>query len=238
MSGGGGTQTSTQQTSQNLPAWEVPYGKDYLGSLMSYVFPTAQAPANTSAAAAMLNQIDPSGTAYSMFAPMISGSPYLQQMAAQNPAAVVGAISPMAAAQMSNQNLYGGGSTGGNAYGLNWIPGLGGQSSAAGAAQGAATAPAASSGNTAASSGMTGIFSPSYATTAAAPPAPAAAAPAPAATTTTPAQTGGSIYSPQNNPLAGTILSGWFTQQTPEMQQQIIANYANPTTQTGRGTAR
>jgi len=77
-----------------------------------------------SAAGQMLQQIDPSGNAYSMFAPMIAGSPFLQNMAASNPAAIVGAISPMAAAQAGgNTNLYGGGGSlanliGGGAAGM------------------------------------------------------------------------------------------------------------------------
>lgn len=140
MSGGGGTQTSTTTSAQNLPGWEQEPAKAYLSSLMGYVFPGSTVPsswfnnkgftfptggttgsggtADTSAAAQMLNQIDPTGTAYSLFAPMISGSPYLQNMAAQNPAAVVGATSPMAASQLGNQNLYGSSNSA-----LSWIPG-------------------------------------------------------------------------------------------------------------------
>lgn len=246
MSGGGsGNQTSTTTQTANLPTWEQAAARDYLGSLMNYVFPTSSQPANDTAAASMLNQIDPTGTAYSMFSPMISGSPYLQQMAQNNPAAVVGAISPAASSQLGNTNLYGSGQSA-----LSWIPGytggLGTSTSAAGAAPAAATAPAANSGS---SGSFGGIFSPSYAGTAATPPAtPNQGTPA----TTTPAGSTGTLqalsggpavnpagaqYTSVNNPLANSILAPWFTQQSPQMQQQIINNLGTSQTQTGRGGA-
>jgi hypothetical protein len=151
--GGGGSSKTTTTSTQQLPAWEQEPAKAYLSSLMGYVFPGTQVPANwfstggfgfpsggvtgapsaatmaaqggptatqgggpvmnaqNSAALQMLQQIDPTGTAYAMFAPMISGSPFLQQMALTNPAAIVGAVSPAAASQLAG--LYGGGGGGG-----------------------------------------------------------------------------------------------------------------------------
>jgi hypothetical protein len=132
--GGGGTQTSTT----GLPTWEQPFANQYLASMLNYVFApnappnqmnapgsfpspsqVATSPTGQSAAGKMMQQIDPTGTAYSLLAPAISGSPFLQQMAANNPGAIVGAGSPMAASQLSNPNLYGGS----NPY-LSWIPGM------------------------------------------------------------------------------------------------------------------
>lgn len=136
---GGGSQTTTQTS--GLPGWEQQYANQYLAAMLNYVlgpgappnqfnapgsFPSPQqaaagqsGQAGQSAAAQMMQNIDPSGTAYSMLAPMISGSPFLQQMAANNPGAIVGASSPMAASQLGNMNLYGSS----NPY-LSWIPGL------------------------------------------------------------------------------------------------------------------
>jgi hypothetical protein len=192
--GGSGSQQTTTQSNQKLPQWEREPAKAYLSSLMGYVFPGSTVPsswfntpgesfptggANTGvtttgggagggggqAAASMLQQIDPSGSAYSLFSPMISGSPFLQNMAAQNPAAFAGATSPAAASQLAG--LYGGSNPlGGFTSGLTTNPNpanpvMGGGMNA----------------GTPSPSSFGGMFSPGAAGTAAAPPPPAPAPP-------------------------------------------------------------
>ena len=54
------------------------------------------------------NLLDPTAAA-NLFLPMIAGSPYLQNVAAQNPGALIGAVSPAAANQLyAYPFLYGG----------------------------------------------------------------------------------------------------------------------------------
>lgn len=127
MGSGGGTQTSTQQTSAHLPGWENQYAKAYLSALSGLVFPGMTVPQNyfgangawsfptsgptdvagsTGAAGASGMQPGASQPAtanavnYNLLDPMIASSPYLQNLAAVNPAGVQGAISPAAANQL------------------------------------------------------------------------------------------------------------------------------------------
>lgn len=226
--GGSGTQQTTTTQSKSLPQWEQEPAKEYLASLMNYVFPGSQVPqswfstkgysfptggvsdvagastgatggpgggnAGLYAAGQQMQQLDPTGTAYGMLAPMISGSPFLQNLAAQNPSAITGAMSPMAASQLGG--LYGGSFTGSPQASVN-------AANVVNAMGGIPQAPT---------------------------PVPAPApAPAPAAKP---------AAKKKSNPLAGNVLADFYDQQTPEQQAKIDAQYAQPQTQKGRGTAR
>lgn len=128
-SGGGGTQQSTQTTSQKLSPWEQPYAKEYLASLASQIFPGMTLPADylgkgkdipnfgSGQASAAGGGAAPQGNgvaelqgslnplAQQFLGSTIGGSSYLQGQAQNNPAAIYGASSPTALNQLSQ--LYG-----------------------------------------------------------------------------------------------------------------------------------
>lgn len=118
--------TSTQQTKNQLPAWEAPYAKAYLSSLAGLVFPGMTVPGNMisqkgynfpngggTGSGSGLGGAGGSGSQAPQFPgldsqlasqfvnPMLASSPYLQNQAQQNPASVSGQMSPAAFNQLA-----------------------------------------------------------------------------------------------------------------------------------------
>ena len=117
--------TSTQQTKNQLPAWESPFAKEYLASLAALVYPGMTVPSNyigqkgynfgsgsgssgsgsggaggTGSQAGQFPGLD-SQLASQFVTPMLASSPYLQNQAQQNPASVSGQMSPAAFNQLA-----------------------------------------------------------------------------------------------------------------------------------------
>ena len=142
MSSGSGNQRTVAQTSQNLSGWAEPVAKDVISTLLNYIQPGTTVPNNWFGTSGFSFPVGGGGSSLNasqqqaqqniansplqsvlndpiqnqMLSPMISGSGFLQNLAANNPAAIYGAISPAASQQLGS--LYGPSST----AGLNWIP--------------------------------------------------------------------------------------------------------------------
>ena len=127
MGGGSGTQTSTAQQTQGLQPWAEPIAKGVIATLMNYIYPGSTVPnnwfgpsgfsfpvggggtnVNNAATAAAQQNIansplqstlnDP--TQNQLLSPIVAGSGFLQNMAANNPSAIWGATSPAASSQL------------------------------------------------------------------------------------------------------------------------------------------
>lgn len=116
--------TSTQQTKNQLPAWESPFAHAYLSSLAGLVFPGMTIPSDyikqkgynfpnggssgsgaggaggTGSQAGQFPGLD-SQLASQFVTPMLSSSPSLQASAQQNPSSVAGQMSPAAFNQLA-----------------------------------------------------------------------------------------------------------------------------------------
>lgn len=141
MSSGSANQRSTSNVTQTLaPAFQEP-AKAAVATLMNYIYPGSTMPSNwfsnagfsfptggagtttpsqqqaqQNIANSPLQQVLNDPIMNSLFSPMVAGSSYLQNLAANNPSAVWGATSPAASQQLGS--LYGPQSM----AGLSWIP--------------------------------------------------------------------------------------------------------------------
>lgn len=142
MSGGtGSTLRSSSTATGNFAPFAQEPAKAALSTLLNYVYPGSTVPSNwfsnkgfsfptggggttspgvvqaqQNIANSPLQQVLNDPIMNSLFAPMVSGSSYLQNLAANNPTAIWGATSPGASQQLGS--LYGPQSM----AGLGWIP--------------------------------------------------------------------------------------------------------------------
>jgi len=141
MASGPSTQKSQTTMQAGLAPWAQPVAKDVVGWLLNYMQPGATVPSDWFSAKGFsfptggggfsspsqqqaqqniqnspLQSVLNDPVMNALFSPSIAGSPYLQNIAANNPAAIYGAISPAAAQQLGGQ--YGPQSM----AGLSWIP--------------------------------------------------------------------------------------------------------------------